>query len=119
MGKTIDIQQSGMLRLRAYFTQIVTVMIQRFILLMGGNYLRMWKIETAENCLTKNFKQLRCVNWEGLDLEYNTFGYTKKELSFLLGIFMAEGHTEKDNNRIVITQYKKACIEILEKTNQN
>src|SRR4030043_372946 len=74
-----------------------------------------WKIETAENCLTKNFKQLRCVNWEGLDLEYNTFGYTKKELSFLLGIFMAEGHTEKDNNRIVITQYKKACIEKIEK----
>src|SRR4030042_520022 len=69
-----------------------------------------WKIETAENCLTKNFKQLRCVNWEGLDLEYNTFGYTKKELSFLLGIFMAEGHTEKDNNRIVITQYIKEFL---------
>lgn len=74
-----------------------------------------WKMETAENCLTKNFKQLRCINWEGLDLEYNTFGYTKKELAFLLGIFMAEGNTEKNNNRIVITQYKKECIEKISK----
>ncbi len=78
-----------------------------------------WKIETAENCLTKNFRQLRCVNWEGLDLEYDTFGYTKKDFAFFLGIYMSEGSTDKNRSgklgRVVISQYKESGINEIEK----
>ena len=78
-----------------------------------------WKMEKAENCLSKNFKQLRCVNWKGKNINFNTFGYTKKEFAFLLGIYMAKGHVEKNRNnkigRIVITQYKINGIKEIEK----
>ena len=79
-----------------------------------------WEFEKAENCLNKNFRQLRCVNWKGnKNFKYDTFGYTKEQFAFLLGIFLAKGYIDKNRNgkigRISICQMKKDCIKKIEK----
>ncbi|MFA5398260.1 MAG: phage minor capsid protein [Methanogenium sp.] len=72
-----------------------------------------WKIETAENSMRKNFRQLKCVNWDGLSLNYNTYGFSKNDFAYLLGIFMSKGNIYKKYIRI--SQYKEKTKKILNK----
>ncbi|MFA5397289.1 MAG: phage minor capsid protein [Methanogenium sp.] len=72
-----------------------------------------WRLESAENSMKKNFKQLKCVNWDGIDLNYNTYGFGKKDFAYLLGIFMSEGNIHEKYIRI--SQYKENAKKILNK----
>lgn len=73
----------------------------------GGKKTVNWKLIPAADCLGKNFKQLRCVNWKG-ELTEEFMGIPIEDFAMLLGYYLSEGHTERNKKgepfRVTITQ---------------